>query len=200
MSEKKSELLKAETISDIFCFLTTECASFLNYEIFQNIHEHYSIGAEQEKLKYPQHLEAYVEKHKISEIAKIIPKLPMPKHGCQELIVKCNIKNTSKLAKVFDLKKSVARILGLLPSALEIYDIKDGCVIVTFLIPASVADALFTPDIVFTPQQKDELQAASILWMECNDHHFQFNESQQVEEALNFEPQGMSGQVHYVKN
>ncbi len=50
MSEKKSELQKLETIPDIFSFLTTECASFLNYEIFQNILKNYSIGDKDEDI------------------------------------------------------------------------------------------------------------------------------------------------------
>ncbi len=47
----------------------------------------------------------------------------------------------------------------------------------TFLIPASVADAIFTPDTTFTSQQKDELRAASILWLKCNGYTFHFGKT-----------------------
>ena len=53
----------------------------------------------------------------------------------------------------------------------HIVDIEDGCGIVTFIIPVSVADAIFTSaDKVFTSQQEDALQAASVLWLKCRGH------------------------------
>ena len=175
ISDKKKELEKAETIADIFSFLTTECASFLNYEVFQDIIENYDVSVDHEKLKYPDNLLAFAEKHKISEIAAIIPRLPVP-NDASELIVKLNVENTCKLAKVFDLKSSIAKILDVFPSALIIFDIKDGCVVVKFYIPAFVAGTIFTPNTVFTPQQEDVFRSASVLWLECNGHKFQFSE------------------------
>ena len=167
LSDKKDELEEAKTITDIFIFLTTEWASFLNYDIFQDIIKNYNISEDQERLKYPEHLKAYIEKHKISEFVKINPLLKQMT-GSKELVLKCDIENTCRLAKLVELKKVVAEILDINPSTLHIVDIKDGCIVVTFLLPASVANAIFTPDTVFTPQQKDELRAASVLWLECN--------------------------------
>ncbi len=64
--------------------------------------------------------------------------------------------------------------MDLNPSALELVDIEDGCVIVTFLIPASIADAIFISDKVFTSQQEDKFRAASVLWLKCNGYTFDF--------------------------
>ena len=186
LSDKEIELKNCNTITGIFTFLTTKCASFLNYEIFQNILDRYKVNDNQEELKYPEHLKAYIEKHKISEFVKINPLL---KHsnGSSELILKYDIENTCALAKVDKLKKFIAKILDLRPSALKIVDIEDGCIIVTFLIPASVAEALFTPDTVFTPQQEEELRAASVLWLQCNGHTFQF-EKRELKDSLTKTP------------
>lgn len=90
----------------------------------------------------------------------------------KKLILKYDIETSCNLAKVYNFKRRIAKILGLLPSALHILDIKDGCVVVTFLIPASVADDLFTPDTVFTSEQEEELRAESVLWLKCNGHTF----------------------------
>ena len=99
----------------------------------------------------------------------------MPKNGSKELILKYDIENTCRLAKIDTLKKFIAKIMDdLNPSALQIVDIEDGCVILTFLIPASVADAIFTPTKVFTQQQEEEFQSASILWLKCNGQPFFF--------------------------
>ncbi len=176
LSDKKQELEKCDTINAIFDLLTTQCASFLNYEIFQSILENYNISEDPERLKYSEHLIEYAKKHKISEFAKVNPLLKA-KNGSKELIMKFDIETTCRLAKVTELKMIIAEIMDLSPSTLEIVDIEDGCVVVTFLIPASVADAIFTPNTVFTSQQKDKLRAASVLWLKCNGHTFDFVKS-----------------------
>ncbi len=173
MSDKKLELKEKNTINDIFDFLTTESASFLNYDIFETIMKKYRIVEDREDLKYHDHLRAYIEKHKIIEFVKINPLLK-EKDGSTRVTLKYDIEITCSLAKVNDLKKFIAKILNLHPSTLQIVDIEEGCVVVTFLIPATVADAIFTPDTVFTPQQEEELQAASVLQLECNGYTFNF--------------------------
>ncbi len=174
VSDNKHELEKAETVRDIFDFLTTECASFLNCEIFQDIMEKYNINEDRKELKYHEHLKAYIKKHTVSEFVKINPLLK-PKKGCKKLTLKYDIDSTCKLAKVQELKNCIAEILELNPSALHIIDIEDGCVLVTFAIPASVADIIFTPDTVFTSQQENALRDASVQWLECNGNTFHFN-------------------------
>ncbi len=135
--------------------------------------EHYKVIEDQEVLRYQEHLNAYIKKYKISEFVQINPLLKQ-KNGSKELILKYDIETTCTLAKVSELTKLIAEIN---PSALELVDIEDGCVIVTFLIPASVADAVFTPNTVFTPQQEDELRAAKVLWLKCNGYTFDFKEA-----------------------
>ncbi len=164
-------LEKCDTVTAIFNFLKTKCTSFLHYDIFQRIVENYNINEDQENMKYPDHLKAYIEKHKISEFAKINPQLK-PKTSSKKLTLKFDIETTCSLAKVAELEKFIADILELHPSTLEFVDIDS--VIVTFLIPASVADAIFTPNTVFTPQQEDELRAAKVLWLKCSGYTFYF--------------------------
>ena len=189
MSDKKSELKKCETIAEIFEFLTCECASFLNYEVFQNLLENFNISTDEEKLQYPKHLKDYAEKHKISEFYKINPLLKTRKWS-KELTLKYDVDSTCRLAKVSNLKKSLAKVFRLLPMALEIVDIKKGCVVVTFLIPGSVADAIFTPDTVLTPEQEDQLRAESVKWLKCNGYTFYFGKGK-LKEAEDSENPGI---------
>lgn len=132
-------------------------------------------------MSYHEHLKEYIEKHKVSEFVKVNPLLK-EKVGFKELTLKYDIEYTSKLAKVDELKKFLAIIMGLHPSALHIVDIKEGCVVVTFLISASVADTIFIPGIAFTPQQEDELETASVLWMKCNGYTLNFGMEKLAEE------------------
>ena len=88
------------------------------------------------------------------------------------MILKFDIESTSRLAKLKKLKSSVARILGLSPSAIQLYDIKDGCVVATFLIPTPVAELVFNADTVLTEEQEKELRALQVLWLKCNGFSF----------------------------
>ena len=112
LSHKETELKQQSTIIDIFDFLKTRCASFLNYDVFQKIMEKYQIKEDQDDLKYHDHLKAYIYKHKISE------------SDSEKLILKYDVETTCRLANVFELKKVLARILNLNPSTLHLYDIK----------------------------------------------------------------------------
>ena len=197
LSNKEAELQKCDSVTDIFNFLTTKCASFLNYDIFQFILKRYNISDDQENLQYPEHIKAYIKKHKISEFAKINPLLKS-KNGSKKLTLKYDVENICSLAKVDDLKNFIAEIMDLIPSALEIVDIKDGCVIITFLISASIADALFTPDTVLTPQQEEELRSASVQWLKCNGCSFYFEKQGNVDSfELVFTFNFLSASVHF---
>lgn len=172
MSDKASELKQTKTVSDIFNFLVTECSSFLNCDIFFDMMKKFEIAEDQEDLEYHKHLKDYIESHKISEFVKINPLLK-DKKGYKELTLKYDIEYTCNLAKVTELKYSIADILNILPAAVHIVDVSEGCIIVTFLIPSSVAIVLFPPkfEIAF-PLAK--IKAASVHWMKCNGRHFQF--------------------------
>ncbi len=172
---QQHDLEKCATITAIFTFLR-KCTSFLNYDIYQSLVENYNISIDQEKMKYPDHLKDFIEKHSIEEFAKINPQLKT-KTDSKELTLKFDIETTCSLARVAELETFIANILELNPSALELVDIAKGCVIVTFLIPASMADAIFTPDTVFTSEQEDELREASVLWLKCNGYTFHFGKT-----------------------
>ncbi len=181
MSDRKDELERNETITQIFNFLVTQYASFLNYEIFEKILKRYKIDENQEELKYPEHLKEFMEKHKISEFVKINPSLKEVEKRMKDsktLILKFDIENTCRLAKIDELKKFVANFFDLNPSALHIVDIKEGCVTVTFLIPASVANAIFTLFTKFSSEQEDKLRVHSVLWLECNGYTYHIGEDE----------------------
>lgn len=135
LSVRKCELEKAVTLNEIFNILVTNCASFLEYDIFQYIVDTYEMDDGQEVLKYPEYLKAYLEKHKVSEFVKINPLLSTESDLSTELVLKINIELTVKMSKVTDLKKEVAKILGLNSHSLQLVDIKEGCVAAKSIFP-----------------------------------------------------------------
>ena len=172
--DKREKLEKASDIEDIFCLLVTECASFLNYEIFQSIISEYDINTSQEKLAYPEHLKAYINKHRLSEFYEINPKLEDFTDDSKSLVLKFGIELTSSVGTLKECTEAVANILGLKQTALRLLSIKEGCVIATLILPATVASAIFPSDKQFSSEQKSGFQALSVLWLKYNGFYFDF--------------------------
>lgn len=175
LSSHKTQLEGAADLYGIFSLLITEYASFLNYDIFQFMVDKYLLDNGQEEFKYPDHLKAYLNKHKISEFVKINPLLKDFSDASKKLILKMDIELTSELAKLGKFKTAVAKILGLKSAALRLLDVKDGCVVATFTIPTPVADIMFNKNTIFTEKQLQEFRALPVLWLECNNCMFNFN-------------------------
>ena len=71
----EAELNRADDLIDVLKVIMREYASFMNYEIFQYIVDKYKLDNGEEAFKYPEHLEAYVNRLKIAEFAEINPLL-----------------------------------------------------------------------------------------------------------------------------
>ena len=199
LSGIRNELEKAETIDHIFKTLS-KCTSFLNFEIFQSIVDEYDIDKSQEKLNYPQYLREYVNKHKLSEFASINPLLEKVDDGSKEVKLKMDIDHTCSLAELDDLRKPIANILGIKKSALRIVNIQEGCVLVTLLIPAPVADAIFTSDEIFSAQDVCNFQALSVISLECNGYKYNFKDDNMKypENVVDGSPEAHSSLTHYL--
>ena len=176
VSAHETDLNNAVDFVDVVDLLAREYASFLNPEVFEHIISEFKLDTGQENLQYRQHLDAYVRKHTISEFIKINPLLQDFSDTSKEFILKLDIETTSELGKIKRLKGAVAKILGINSAALRLLDIKEGCVVATFLIPTPVAEVVFNRDTVLTQQQKQELESLPVMWMECNGCKFVFGD------------------------
>ena len=177
LSGMKAELDEADNINKLFDLVSCKCASFFNYEIFELLVDRFGIKDTEgrEILNYPEHLNAYINKHKISEFIKINPDLEKHDTGSAILTLKFDIEPTSKLAKVTELQAAVATILGIKPSVLQLLSIEKGCVTVTFYIPAETADIVFGQNKQFTQGDIEDFRDSSVLWLECNGHKYNFS-------------------------
>lgn len=174
LSTHKEKLNKASSIKDVLMLIYEEYANFLNYEVFQFIVDKYELNDGRQEFQYPCHLKAYIEKHKISEFVQTNPLLKDFYDDSKEVIVKMDIKSTTRLSMLDNIKTAIAKILDLNSAALRILDIEEGCVVVTFLIPTPIAEEIFNKDTILTKLQKQELQALSVIWLQCNRYRFQF--------------------------
>ena len=169
----RTELKKAKSINDIVDLLDEKHTSFLDCEIFQGIVKFYKVNVNQtneikEILKYPEHLKAYVEMHKLSEFIKINPELSKFTCNSEKLTLKFEIDlSRFKLADLIELRSTIADILEVQPSTLRLLRIEEGCMVTTFLIPSSVAHFIFPTGKMLTAQQMRRFHDLSALWLKC---------------------------------
>ena len=168
---KRAKLAEANSISKIFRFLKEECTSFFIYEC---LIERFKLDRDQEDLKYPEKLKAYVKKQRISEFIETKPALGKYTDDMMKLTLVLDIDSMCRLDKLLDVAKAVAKIMGVLPSTLLIYDIRESCVEVTFLIQKSIAESIFSNDEIFSDNQKDEFRQLLVRQLKCNGHSFLF--------------------------
>jgi hypothetical protein len=173
VSAHEAELDKAGDINAIFNILSREYASFLNFGIFDHIQESYQVDQGQNELKYREHLTAYLERHNVSEFIKINPLLKKYT-ASKELTLKMDLASTSKLAKIIEVRDAIADILGLRSAAIRFVEIKDGCVVATYLISTILAERVFNKHPALTQQQLESLQKQPLLKFECNDCFYDF--------------------------
>lgn len=188
LEDIKEDLQNAENIDEIFCSLSVKY-SFLNFEVFDKILERYGSEEDRKKFNYSSCLKAYLECHKVKEFIKLHPLLINSKlqklcDNTKKVVFKLDIKTSETMNTVKEITKSVARILGLQASMVQIEGVRRGCVLVTAVLPASIADALFTTDTVFSSEQKHAFRSASVLWLKCNGYTFDFREGQKKNNML----------------
>ena len=202
LSGATAEMKAANTINEIFDLIDGKYASFLNYDIFRSIQHTFCRGLDSEDLNYSEHLKAYVNDHKISEFCLVNSQLAKFNDTDEKLRFKFDFEMvSSKVAKVLDTKKRIAHILGVTPSVLQLLSVEEGCLIVTFLTTAFVADAILSADGELTTKQMEDFCAISILWVECGGHRVEISSGKDslVCVSLVQHHSNLSYKIHFMK-
>lgn len=166
LDDVKALINAADSIYKIFGILTTDCCSFINVGIFQSIISNYDININsQASLQYTNHLKAYLENHTIEEFISINPNLKNYPKNSEILTLKFDTTLPSKITKVVNLKSAIAKILGVKSHALRLVGIEEGCVVVTFFLPRTVAAYVF--DNGLSAKQEAEIKALPVMWLKC---------------------------------
>ena len=174
-------------------------ASYLHYEIYQSILNKYFTTSEKDSddLKYSEYLKAYIERLDIKHFLKINSEL-VNLSDTKELCIKIDMDETTKITRIKDLESRIATILGegLRPSDLILIDVKEGCLILTFLIPATAADAIFARK--FTTDQIERFRSISILWLKCEEYEIECIKSDDITSLKDYNTN--SGTYHTLYN
>ena len=175
LEDVKEKLDEAKSLNKIFDLLGDKCASFLNYGIFESIREEYCSDIDCPKLRYSDLLKEHIEKHNIKDFFAINPQLEKLTDETKTIRLKLDIDLTSKVTRLINIKHTLAAILGVTPRTLQLISVKRGCVVVTFLIQASVGGVVFADNMI-SPKQVQDIRALPALWMEYDGHRWNFTE------------------------
>lgn len=180
LSRAKRQLLATNEMDRIFEVLT-DCASFINYEIFDDIRKRYAgdVFVKDKDgynvLDYSERLKEYLYELDITNFLSMNPKLmKYTEVESRKLVLKMDISLTSYAAKVLDLKWTIAEILGRDRCEVKLVGLEKGCLMLTCLISALTADAIFSKNL--TPDQYQRFQANQAMWLRCGDVAVVFRE------------------------
>ena len=165
--EHKKVLMVLNSLDRVFIVLT-DYWSFLDCDLLENIVENYGCDSDHEKMvKYQEELNLFC-KRRISEVPN--KSLVLSDDQTREkMVVKLNISDP-RLAVIKDLKIKICKILSIEPWSLQIMEIKEGCVQITFL----SSKCLFSESL--TEAQCEDLKDLSVLTMTySNSDGFQNN-------------------------
>ena len=167
------KLNSATSVDQVFQILRNYW-TFFKCEILFSIVDHYGDDTDQEKVKdYQKELKLFFNNRKVSEVPGELLSSSVDEMR-DKVLIKLD-KENPPWSDITDLEFRICEILGIMPSALLIIRIQEGCVEITFSIPKHISREIFSRP--FTTEQKDCFREASVLMLACGDVHLTFEVS-----------------------
>ena len=162
------DMEKAETIEEVV-WIIADYASFFNYSIIEHIIQKLGTSDDQKELqKYKEKLENYC-KRRVVECPPVYGNLSDPDGVC--VVVKLdNTLNSFTLHQLRLFESKLSTILHLSEYTPHLVAVEEGCLQLTYRIPASVKHMVFP----LSQKQERALQQADVVQLSCGDYHFKF--------------------------
>jgi hypothetical protein len=157
----KEKLKEATSTDQFFDDVLQKQWNFLEFDLLINIVKRCCDEVTRKRLKeYNDDLKEFFEKRKLSEVSPDLSLSNCMDETKERVIMKLDLSNPT-LKEIKELKSKICEILGIMPSTLLISEIKQGCVEITFLIPAHISEYVFGKPI--NDEQREALKAALVL-------------------------------------
>ena len=179
IDETSQEILTTqESLEQVFIVLASKCWSFLDCDLLNSIIKTYGTKNDHKMMtKYQKKLKEFC-KRRVSELpTKVLPLHNRSESQSQtlqrdELIIKWNHNESDpKLQDISLVKRKMCKILNLDSAIVDIQDIREGCVEITFFIfKGSVPQRLFNIAQPLSKEQCDAFRSASVISLLCGDY------------------------------
>ena len=138
---EEDELAKTKTVFDVFMLIKRSC-SYFNYEALQTLVQ--IEGSDKDKKYLEEYIQAFSEYCKAMPCAEEICGGENAKLKRTKLKFKLDFDRARlKPDAIQSIKLNIARCLGIKPSSLYLSRVKDGCILLEFLVPTFIAKDLF---------------------------------------------------------
>ena len=161
----------ADDIDEIFAEVLMKYWSFLDYDNFDNIVKNMCESDPeqiQEWLQYKIEIKRFCERCRVSELPDGFLQDSNAKYDGMEKVVVKLVLDDPVLKRIMDCKRVIANILDIPSSSLILCNIEDGCILISFMIAASLGKKVFVKKSL-TEDQKGALKEAGVLSMGYND-------------------------------
>lgn len=139
--------------------------SFLKCEILYSVVDHCGDESDQARVKdYQKQLQIFFNKRKVSEVPEELMSSSSIDELRDKMLIKLDKENPLWTA-ITDLEFRICEILGIMPSALLIIGVQEGCVEITFSIPKHISQQIFNKPL--TRVQQDHFREACVLRLAC---------------------------------
>lgn len=139
--------------------------SFLKCDILYSIVDHCGDDTDRIKVeKYQEELRRFFNNRKVSEVPEELMLSSFIDETRDKMLIKLD-KDNPPWSDITDLEYRICKILGIMPSALLIIGVRQGCVEITFSIPKHISQLIFSEPL--SRDQQDSFREASVLKISC---------------------------------
>ena len=165
-----NEVNEATPLEKVFMIVTDQACSWLDYEPIKNLTEKFGADNDKARLsKYEENLRKFV-KQRLPKEMKHIKVGNGARRGSKQLLVKYD-KEWSKMNfnDINKIRGNLATILNVRRRELYLASIREGCIMMTFMISQELAEHLFPrgSDCVMATSQIQSLKDEGIISLKC---------------------------------
>ena len=162
----RKDLMSAESIGKLMYHIAP-FVSFFNYNVIERIvHRH---GSDTDKENFEDYLKKFEEfcKHRANDVPMNVD-CQDPKSTCFKVKIESDFQSTYTVKAVNLFREKLCNILGVTEPSLRLLSLKEGCVLLTFLIPTFVVPFVFP----LTQDQERALSAEGVTKYALADEPF----------------------------
>jgi len=173
LEEVMEEIWKAETMEMLFQLLT-KFWSWYNHFLLEKIIDRFGDSEDQERLKKFREQFTIYSKNRLVDLSSAGDSLKLGVGGGKgqvPLLLKVDKEwDAIPVSQLADIKRKVAQILEVESHLLYLASVRQGCIVMTFLVSASLVGCAFP----LSPSQKEKLASAKVKRLKCGSYYHRF--------------------------
>ena len=183
MKPRSKELNEATSMEQVFKIVVDQACSWFDYQVILSIIEKFGDSSDKDRAQeYEKEFKEYAER-RLPKEERHIEIGNGAKVGTRQLVVKVDKEwaevNFNELDK---LRGSFASILGVRRRELYLTDVREGCIMMTFMIQEELASKLFPTKSCLTAKQIHSLKSESVIFVKCGKFTWRTSTNRRSEE------------------